>query len=212
MSERYASAKTVYQEFRAAIGPWAKSSGFRRWTGTQLGWQKDLSDKNRLAFRFDGYSMVDPDVGSSLSGLVQLEPSSDLTSILRQSPFSCCLVPSELDALARLQGAINRRRPPIPSYLKKHVEEDSLLGNHLRELYRPDPAYQEGQIVSLAYFSLQDVKELAAFVAGILPAALDRFLQGQVAKPIDTTPPHLKPQWLSQLAKRGEGPAGGDGR
>jgi len=206
MPEPYAPAKTVYQEFRAAIGPWAKSSGFRRRVGTQLGWQKDLSDKSRLAFSFEGYSMVDPEVGSSLSGFVQLEPSSGLASILRQSPFTCCLVPSELDALARLQATINRRRPPIPWYLKKHLEEDSLLGNYLRELYRPDPAYRAGQIVGLAYFSLQDVKELAAFVVGVLPAALDRFLQGHVAKPIDTTPPHLKPKWLSGLAKRGEGP------
>jgi hypothetical protein len=202
MPGRYAPAKTVYQEFRAVIGPWAKSSGFRRRPGAQLGWQNNLSDKNLLAFSFEGYSMVDPDVGSSLSGLVQLEPCSGPGSILRQSPFSCCLAPSELDALARLQGAINRRRPPIPWYLKKHFEEDSLLGNHLRELYRPDPAYQQGQIVSLAYFSLQDVQELAAFVVEVLPAALDRFLQGRVAKPIDTTPPHLKPKWLSNLAKR----------
>jgi hypothetical protein len=29
-----------------------------------------------------------------------------------------------------------------------------------------------------------------------LPGALDRFLEGRVAKPIDTTPPHLRPKWL----------------
>jgi hypothetical protein len=46
---------------------------------------------------------------------------------------------------------------------------------------------------------MEDVRDLVAFIAAVLPAALDRFLEGRVAKPIDTTPPHLRPKWLESL-------------
>jgi hypothetical protein len=123
------------------------------------------------------------------------------SSILRQSGFSCCLVQAELDELARIQGAINRRRPPLPWYLKKDVAVDSLLGHGLRALYDPKPRYQEGQLIYFNYYSLQDVREFSAFIAARLPQALDRFLQGRVAKPIGDTPPHLLPKWLTTLRK-----------
>ena len=112
------------------------------------------------------------------------------------SPFSCCLDRSELDRLGRIQGAINRRRPPLPEWVERDASEDSLLGHHLRELYAPSPEYREGQLVSLEYFSIEDVRDLVGFIAAVLPGALDRFLEGRAAKPIDTTPPHLRPKWL----------------
>jgi hypothetical protein len=187
----------VYQELRAAVAPWTKSQGFRRWSGTQAGWQKTINGEQLLGFKFEGYSIVNPDIGSSLSGLVQLEsPSQATAGLIRQSPFSCCLVRSELDRLAQIQGTINRRRPPLPQYLEKDAQEDSLLGHHLRELYEPSPRYREGQLIQLSYYSIEDARDLVTFIPAVLPDALDRFLEGRVAKPIDTTPAHLRPKWL----------------
>jgi len=197
MRAAYAQAKTVYQELRAALTPWAKSHGFRRWSGTQAGWRKAIHAAQILGFKFEGYSMVDPDVGNSLTGLVQLDPSSSPGATpIRQAPFSCCLVGAELDQLARIEGAINQRRPPLPEYLEKDAREDSLLGHYLRTLYQVVPEYREGEVVELAYHSIDDVRDLARFISAVLPAALDRFLEGRVAQPIDTTPPHLRPKWL----------------
>jgi len=144
--------------------------------------------------------MVNPDIGNSHHGLVQLEPAGARGSaILRQSAFSCCLVQAELDQLARIQGTINRRRPRLPGYLRKDATADSMLGHYLRSLYDPAPEFRLGQIVSLEYHGLDDARELAAFVAGVLPRALERFLEGHVAQPVDTTPAHLRPDWLSTL-------------
>lgn len=201
MPSGYAPAKTVYQELRSALAPWTKSHGFRRWAGTQAGWQKAINAEELLGFKFEGYSMVNPDTGSSLAGLVQLESISQPTAhLIRQAPFSCCLERSELDRLARIQGAINQRRPPLPQYLERDAQEDSLLGHHLRELYAPSPEYREGQLLRFSYYSIEDVRDLVRFIAGALPAGLNRFLEGSVAKPIDTTPPHLKPEWLNHDA------------
>ena len=170
MTDSYATAKAAYRELLSTIGPWARANGYRRWAGTQAGWQKPVDAGQRLLFKFEGYSLVNPDTGNSFHGLVQLEPlDSRGSTILRQSNFSCCLVQAELDELARIQGAINRRRPPLPGYLKKDVARDSLLGHHLRALYDPTPRYQEGRII---YFSVSTRvsprrSETARAVAGL---------------------------------------------
>ena len=120
MADSYVTAKAAYQELRAIIGPGAKASNYRRWAGTQAGWQKPVDGERRLLFKFESGTFVSSDIGNSYHGLVQLEPlGSQGSSILRQSNFSCCLVQAELDELARIQGAVNRRRPPLPWYLKK---------------------------------------------------------------------------------------------
>ena len=206
MTDGYATAKVAHRELRSVIGPWAKANGYGRWAGTQVGWQKRVDTEQSLLFRFEGDSFANPDTGNSFHGLVQLEPpGSHGSTILRQSNFSCCLIQAELDELARIQGAINQRRPPLPAYLKEGVAEDSLLGHGLRALYDSAPQYREGRIISFEYHGLQDARELAAFIAGVLPQALERFLQGRVAKPVDDTPPHLRPKWLATLGK----PSGG---
>lgn len=200
MTSTYATARVAYQELRAAVAPWASGRGFTRWAGTQAGWQQSVDADCLLRFKFEGYSMVNPDTGNSYDGLVQLEPRVTQTSeILRQSPFSCCLVQAELDELARIQGAINARRPPLPAYLRADLHRDSLLGHGLRATYDPSPRYAEGYMISFGYHTVEDARELAAFIARALPQALERFMQGQVAKPIATTPPHLKPRWLRDL-------------
>jgi hypothetical protein len=202
MTDSYATAKIAYRELRSTIGPWAKANGYRRWAGTQAGWQKPTDAAQRLFFKFEGYTFANPDTGNSYHGLVQLEPlGSQGSTILRQSNFSCCLVQAELDELARIQGAINRRRPPLPSYLKKDAAADSLLGHDLRALYDPTPQYREGHLIFFSYHSALDARELSAFIAAVLPQALDRFLQERVAQPISATPPHLQPKWLSTLPK-----------
>ncbi len=179
-----------------------KANNYRRWAGTQAGWQKPVDTEQRLLFKFEGDTFANPDTGNSYHGLVQLEPlGSHGSTILRQSDFSCCLVQAELDELARIQGAVNRQRPPLPWYLKKDAAVDSLLGHGLRALYDPTPQYREGHLISFSYHSVQDAREFSAFIAALLPQALDRFLQGRVAKSISDTPPHLRPRWLTALGK-----------
>jgi len=198
MADSYVTAKAAYQELRAIIGPGAKASNYRRWAGTQAGWQKPVDGERRLLFKFESGTFVSSDIGNSYHGLVQLEPlGSQGSSILRQSNFSCCLVQAELDELARIQGAVNRRRPSLPRDLKKAATVDSLLGHSLRALYDPTPQYREGHLMSFSYHSVQDVRDFSAFIAAVVPHALDRFLQGRVATPIDVTPPHLRPRWLT---------------
>jgi hypothetical protein len=202
MTDSYATAKVAYRELRSTIGPWAKANNYRRWAGTQAGWQKPIGAEQRLLFKFEVDTFANADIGNSYHGLVQLEPlGSQGSTILRQSNFSCCLVQAELDELARMQGAVNRRRPPLPSYLKKDAAADSLLGHSLRALYNPTPQYREGHLISCSYHSVQDAREFSAFIAALLPQAFDRFLQERVAKPTSDTPPHLRPKWLTTLVK-----------
>jgi hypothetical protein len=66
------------------------------------------------------------------------------------------------------------------------------------------PEYRERELVSFSYYSMEDVRDLVAFIATVLPGALDRFLGGRVAKPIDTTPPYLRPKWLESLPQAPE--------
>ena len=200
MTASYAPAQAAYRELRSTIGPWAKANNYRRWARTQAGWQKPTDAEQRLLFKFEGDAFANPDIANSYHGLVQLEPlGSHGSTMLRQSNFSCCLVQAELDELARIQGAVNRRRPPLPSYLKNDAAADSLLGRSLRALYDPTPQYREGHLISFSFHSLQDVRELSAFMAALLPQALDRFRQGRVATPTSDTPPHLRPKWLTTL-------------
>ena len=199
----YAGAKAAYKELRDAIGPWAKANGFLRTKGTQANWEKPVDPDQLLRFMFEGYSMVNPDTGNSYHGYVQLEPRVTSTGeIVRQSSFSCCLVQAELDELARVQGAINARRPPLPDYLRDHFDRDTILGHGLREEYDPAPKCREGEIVYFRYHSLDDARDLAAFIARVLPQALDCFLQGRVVKPISTTPPHLIPKFFRSLGDK----------
>jgi hypothetical protein len=93
MTDSYATAKVAYRELRSTIGPWAKENSYRRWAGTQAGWQKPVDAEQRLLFKFEGFTFANPDTGNSYHGLVQLEPlGSQGSTILRQSNFACCLV------------------------------------------------------------------------------------------------------------------------
>lgn len=195
----YAHANDAYKELRDMLGPWTAADGFQQWPGTVAGWSKAVDPERLLRFKFEGASrMGDSDMGHALAGLVQLDPApgGPAATPIRQSAFSTCLVGGELEQLAAIQGAINRRRPPLPAGFAEDFRADSLLGHFLRGLYEPSPKYQEGEHVSLSYYAIDDVREWARFIAGVLPAVLDRFLAGRTPRPIDTTPPHLKPRWL----------------
>lgn len=156
----YCGAKAAYKELRDAVGPWAKANGFVRRKNTQANWEKPVDPDQLLRFTSDGHSLVNADTGNSYHGYVQLEPRAGSTSeIVRQSSFSCCLVQAELDELARVQGAINTRRPPLPDYLEDDFDRDTLLGHGLREIYDPAPKYREGQIVYFRYHTSDDARD-----------------------------------------------------
>ncbi len=103
------------------------------------------------------------------------------------------------------EGCWSRSGPPIQvrglRLLVKDFAADTLLGHELRSLYNPAPQYREGQILSLSYHSIQDTRDLAGFIASVLPQAIEWFVEGRVANAIQTTPAHLRPKWLSTLGK-----------
>ena len=59
MTGGYATAKAAYAELRAAIGPWARTAGFRRWAETQAGWKKPINSEQTLKFTFEGVNLTD---------------------------------------------------------------------------------------------------------------------------------------------------------
>jgi hypothetical protein len=202
----YAYAKDVYKELRDGLGPWTAANGFRRWPGMVAGWQRAAGTDQILRFMFEGSGRAgDPEMGHSLTGRVQLDPSpgDPAATTIRQSTFTSCLVGPELDRLAAIQGAINQRRPALPAQFTAHFQADTLLGLYLREQYDPSPRYQEGQYVPFSYYGIEDVREWIRFLVETLPALLDRFLEGRVPPPIDTTPEHLKPKWIKALRPQG---------
>jgi hypothetical protein len=196
----YAHAKDVYKELREALGPWTAANGFRRWPQTVAGWQRASGDQ-LLRFKFEGSAWGDPEAGNALTGWVQVDPSpGDVTATpVRQHLFTGCLIRPELDRLAAIQGAINRRRPALPAQYAKDFEADTVLGLHLRELYEPSPRYQEGEYVRLSYYGMEDVREWSRFIIDVLPAVLERYVAGRIPPSIDTTPEHLKPKWLKSI-------------
>jgi hypothetical protein len=74
MTAGHATAKAAYRELRSTLRPWAKEHDYRRWAGTQAGWQKPVDTEQRLLFKFEGDTFANPDIGNSFRGLVQLEP------------------------------------------------------------------------------------------------------------------------------------------
>ena len=198
----YAHAKDVYKVLRESLTPWTAANGFRRVPGTVVGWQKPAGPDQLLRFMFEGSSRWgDAETGHSLTGRVQLDPApgDPAAAPIRQSLFTSCLVRPELDRLAAIQGAINRRRPALPAQYEQDFHADTLLGLYLRELYDPSPTYEEGAYVPLSYYAMEDVREWTQFIIEVLPAVLDRFVAGRTPRPIDTTPAHLKPKWLRNL-------------
>jgi hypothetical protein len=201
MAETYALSKVVYKELRDTIGPWAKAHGFARRRETAAGWQKNLDADRVLYFQFEVSAWGDPDIGNSLNGRVQLEPHpGGITATpIRQEYFTTCLLRPELDRLARIQGAINVRRPRVPASFESDMGQDTRVGDLLRSRYDPSPAYQEGELVPLAYYTLEDVRDFSGFILDVLDPVLERFVAGNVPRPIDTTPPHLRSKTIDRI-------------
>ena len=201
MAGTYALSKVVYKELRDTIGPWAKAQGFARRTGTAAGWHKNLDADRVLYFQFEVSAWGDPDIGNSLNGRVQFEPHpGGITATpIRQEYFTSCLLEPELDRLAKIQGAINVRRPPVPADLADDVGKDTRVGDLLRSRYDPSPAYQQGEIVPLAYYTLEDVRDFTAFIVDVLDPVMERFVAGYIPPVIDTTPPHLRCKTIDRI-------------
>lgn len=201
MAGPYALSKVVYKELRDTIGPWAKAHGFARRRDTPAGWQKNLDVERILYFQFEVSAWGDPDIGNSLHGYVQIEPQpGGITATpIRQSSFTTCLLRPELDRLARIQGTINVRRPRVPASFESDMSQNTRVGDLLRSRYDPSPAYQEGQIVPLAYYTLEDVRDFTGFIVDVLDPVLERFVEGNTPRVIDTTPPHLRSGTIDRI-------------
>jgi hypothetical protein len=178
--------------------------GFARRPDTAAGWAKDLDAERVLYFEFEVSAWGDHDIGNSLNGRVQLEPHpGGITATpIRQAYFSNCLLQPELDRLAKIQGAINVRRPPVPADFAGDVGEHTRVGDLLRSRYDPAPAYREGQLVPLAYYTVADVRDFTGFILDVLQPVIERFVEGSTPRPIDATPPHLRSKVLDRMIER----------
>ena len=128
MTDGYITAKIAYRALRSAIGPWAKTNGYARWTGTRAGWQKPVEAQQQLLFKFEGSSFASPDTGNSYHGLIQLEPvGSKGSTILRQSDFARCLdvgrIPFQGETLLveRLQQLLGALEEQVPHFGRAFV-------------------------------------------------------------------------------------------
>ena len=82
------------------------------------------------------------------------------------------------------------------------MAKDTRVGTLLRSQYDPSPAYQEGELVPLAYYSLEDVRDFTAFVVDVLEPVMERFVAGYIPPVIDTTPPHLRCKTIDRIIGR----------
>jgi hypothetical protein len=184
MTLPYARSTEVYQEMRAALGPWAKANGYRRRRGSPAGWVRPLGTERDLSFWFDVSAWGSGATGgSSFHGVLEEAPSKGSgvapdRGNMRQRDFTQCLEQAELDELRGIQNAINARRPRTPE-TEAWMREDSELGEHTRKDYRQyaqgEKPYQPGDYVYFGYYSLEDVRAHTAFVARLLPEVVVRF-------------------------------------
>jgi hypothetical protein len=128
-----------------------------------------------------------------LTGDIRLDRNSGgATERGRVSDFTRCLTRDELSQLAQIQSAINARRPRAPDFLWEHASKDPQFERRLRSLYEPVRVpYREGAYVSLEYYSVDDVRDFARFIAEHLPKVLERFIENRCPSPVfEPTPPY----------------------
>jgi hypothetical protein len=191
MSE-YARSSEVYRELRAALGPWCKANGYRRRRGFEPGWVRGLNKDQDLSFWFRANRWGGGTIGGgTFSGMFQVAPSEASGAMpdapnMRQADFGWCLLLEELDELRQIQNAINARRPRTPE-LEEWLREDSPVGEHTRERYRQyakgEEPYRVGDFATLGYYSVEDVRAHAAFLARRLPELVVRFAEQRCARP-----------------------------
>lgn len=190
----YARSPAVYREVRTALGPWCGENGYRRHRGTDAGWIRALENGQDLSFRFRCNPWGSGATGSSFYGLIQTAPAESSgviadASTIRQCDISLCLVQAELDALRQLQTLINRKRPRAPE-TEAWMREDSMVGAHTRDMYSGnEKPYREGDILTFAHYSLDDVRSHAEFLSRHLADIVVRFTQKQCARPTPVPPP-----------------------
>jgi hypothetical protein len=165
-----------------------KDNAYRRQTKTDAGWMKTLASDPRLCLRLECGGWGGAAVGGNdFRGLIQTEPAvGPLGSVIhRQASFPLCLLPEELDELREIQNGINRRRPRTAE-LAEWMRESSAVGEHTRAMYKAyakgEKPYRAGDLPSLGYFSVADVREHAGFVLRRLPDIVARFVEGRVAQ------------------------------
>jgi hypothetical protein len=193
--QTYASAVQVYRELRSALNPWCKAAAWRREPSSKAGWFKVLEDGARAVFIFSCTRWGSGDIGNSLTGDIRIDAIPSVNGGHRGgrvSHFTRCLVRAELDELAEIQTAVNARRPPAPEFLWEHAAKDPPFERRLRALYDAvRTPYAEGAYVSLEYYSLEDVRRFATFIAAHVPKVLERFIANRCSPPVfEPSPPN----------------------
>jgi hypothetical protein len=187
MAIKYARSSEVYREIRAALGPWCEANGYRRLRGSsEPGWVRPLGINRSLSFWF-GVNVWGSGAtgGGSFGGTLQIAPSAASGVVpdgrnIQQADLSLWLLEQEIEELRLIQNSINARRPRSEE-LEQWMREDSPVGAETRRMYRQfakgDKPYRRGEHITFDYYSLEDVRAHAAFLARCLPLAVPRFLE-----------------------------------
>jgi len=167
---------------RDVLGPALLACGYRRVPKTQAAWRRPVG-RGTLTVTFRASSFGSAATGgNSLNAEVILI---DGEAGTRRGELSRCLTQPELDELRALQGDVNARRP-LTSVTVQWLPEASPVGASTRSMYEPPvPArYREGSYVGLEYYSEQDVRVFASFLARYAGEALERFATDRCPPPI----------------------------
>lgn len=171
-------SKRFYREMRALLGPLMRVSGFKRLTGTQLGWLRPSgSEWVLLWFQCDKWGW-DARWGSKFTvefqQVVQLEQAFDLAH--RRERIGFVLEGYEaLDEIRRMNNAVVERLPGTSTKAALTAPDGEggtvlLLG----ERVDPDKSVY-GRDVWMNYYSVDDVRAWAAWFEQRLPGFVDLF-------------------------------------
>lgn len=183
----YANNALVHRIVHEIIGPVVIAAGYIRPPGTRGFWHREMDGRNLGISVAPSRSGSVDHGGSVLNDSVLLRRPDDL--LLRECRFSLCLLEAELNELRHIQAAVNARRPHT-DWTRRSMLRTDLPAQVIQDRYREPSAdsYAEGAIVDLTYFSEDDVRAFAGFIAKYAVTALDRFNEDRCPPPLPPPP------------------------
>jgi hypothetical protein len=179
-------AKDLYRLLQIEVGPNLEMSGFRKVRASRLTYQRSAGDiYQTIWFQCDKYGW-DAYAGGSFFVNFTVSGSPDVDAIdRREERLNYFLTDSELVRAREYHDEVVARIPKPPeSYFEtleagfaKSVpaESASRLVTTVRGYFEPEPIpYRRNQDFGLRYWEPEDVRGWAAFIAPVMPRAMEQ--------------------------------------
>ena len=179
-------AKELYRVLQSELGPTLENSGFRKQRGSRLTYQRFVRDSyHSVWFQCDKYGW-DSHAGGSFFVNFTVSGSADVDAVdRREERLNYFLTEPELVRAREYRDAVVERIPKPPeSYFQNleagfaksvPAESASRLVTTIRGYFEPEPLpYRSNQDFALRYWQPEDVRGWAAFIASVLPRALEQ--------------------------------------